>query len=225
VQAWSVVFQLNISNKFSFCASISRPNAKPETVSTNFMTTLRNIILSTFTIGLVACNTKTNDKRTEDNSVSTIKSLAGQVYFFAPELDTTTCEATGGCDCCSSDILFLDNTSFITISYCESDEQIFRGTYQIDYYKVYLHYDTLEIDKEYNWEMETDTTGAVKTEYFIKTQKTESNEIILTALTCKGQIWFKTGDKEISYGSLDKKTSLDKHIQRLKDQGIWDKLK
>ena len=32
VQNSTVVFQLNISNKFNFCASISRPNAKPRTV-------------------------------------------------------------------------------------------------------------------------------------------------------------------------------------------------
>ena len=32
VQNSTVVFQLNISNKTSFCASISRPNAKPRNV-------------------------------------------------------------------------------------------------------------------------------------------------------------------------------------------------
>jgi hypothetical protein len=32
VQNSTVVFQLNTSNKTSFCASISRPNAKPQNV-------------------------------------------------------------------------------------------------------------------------------------------------------------------------------------------------
>ena len=35
VQNSTVVFQLNFSNKTSFCASISRPNAKPRTVICN----------------------------------------------------------------------------------------------------------------------------------------------------------------------------------------------
>jgi hypothetical protein len=35
VQNSTAVFQLNISNKTSFCTSISRPNAKPQTVSTH----------------------------------------------------------------------------------------------------------------------------------------------------------------------------------------------
>ena len=191
------------------------------------MTKLRNILLSTLLITFFACNSRTNSNKTHDNSASTttVKSLAGQVYFFAPEFDTTACEANGACDCCSSNTLFLDNTKFITICYCESNEQIFKGSYQIDNDKVHLQYDTLEVDKEYNWEIEAETAGTVKTEYFIKTQKTEANKITLTALTCKGQVCFKTGDKEISYGSLDKKTAMDKHIERLKDQGIWNKLK
>ena len=196
-------------------------------VSTNFMTTQRNIILLTLLIGLFACNTKTNSNRTEDNSAltTTIRSLAGQVYFFAPELDSASCEAIDACDCCASNVLFLDDTNFVTISYCESDEQIFRGTYKIDNYEVYLQYDSIEVDKEYNWEIQTDTTGTVKTEYFIKRQKIEANKITLTASSCKEQFFFKTGDKEISYGSLDKKVNLDKLIQRLKDQGTWDRLK
>ena len=36
MQNSTVVFQLNISNKTSFCASISRPNEKPRNVSGNF---------------------------------------------------------------------------------------------------------------------------------------------------------------------------------------------
>jgi hypothetical protein len=32
LQNSTVVFQLNFSNKFGFCALISRPNAKPQTV-------------------------------------------------------------------------------------------------------------------------------------------------------------------------------------------------
>ena len=35
MQNSTVVFQLNISNNISFCASISRPNAKPQNVSGN----------------------------------------------------------------------------------------------------------------------------------------------------------------------------------------------
>ena len=35
VQNSTVVFQLNFSNNIGFCASISRPNAKPQNVSGN----------------------------------------------------------------------------------------------------------------------------------------------------------------------------------------------
>ena len=36
VQNSTVVFQLNISNNINFCASISRPNAKPRNVGGKF---------------------------------------------------------------------------------------------------------------------------------------------------------------------------------------------
>ncbi|MDI9858065.1 hypothetical protein [Flectobacillus roseus] len=189
------------------------------------MITLRNLLLSIFFIGLIACNTKTSNLKTEVKKVTLIKNLAGKVYFFAPDLDTTTCEAFGACDCCTSNILFLNNKDFVTISYCVTDQQIAKGTYHIDNDKVYLQYDSLKVDIEYNMETETDTTGKVEPEYFIRTQKREANKVVLTALTCKGQVNFKAGDKEISYGSLDKKTPIEDHIQQLKSLGIWYKLK
>ena len=40
MQNSTAVFQLNISNNIRFCASISRPNAKPQNVSGNFMNKL-----------------------------------------------------------------------------------------------------------------------------------------------------------------------------------------
>jgi hypothetical protein len=37
VQNSTAVFQLNFSNNINFCASISRPNAKPQTVNCNII--------------------------------------------------------------------------------------------------------------------------------------------------------------------------------------------
>jgi hypothetical protein len=164
------------------------------------------------------------NKTAEDSPALKIKGIAGQVYSFAPELDAATCAVVGACDCCSSKILFADNVNFIKIFYCESDEHIVKGTYRISADKVYLRYDTLEIDREYNWEMETDTTGTVETAYFIKRKTIEADEVILTALSCKKQVCFKMGGKEPSYGSLDKEISARQYIQLLNDQGVWDEL-
>jgi len=154
-----------------------------------------------------------------------INNLAGKVYFFAPKLDTLQCKSYGECDCCASTILFLDNTNFLTIYHCESDEEIVKGTYQIKSDKVYLEYDTLKVVKEYNWEKEADTTGTVKEEYFIKTLNSESSKSILKYLMCKEQVCLQTEDEEKLYGTLNTETTLQEELQKLKDLGIWDKLK
>jgi len=192
------------------------------------MTTPRNLILLTFIIGLYSCNTKSHQMTSEENSVSIIKNLAGQVYFFAPEFDSTTCEVSAACDCCTEDILFLNNSNFIHISYCLSEEQVFKGTYKIDNDKVYLKYDSLNIHIEYNWihieynqDMKIDTIESAEKEYIINLQKTNFDNIILTAFTCNGQVFFKT---DYDYGLLNKENSIDTYIQRLKDLDIWDKL-
>ena len=44
MQNSTVVFQLNFSNNISFCASISRPKAKPRTVSCYIMRTLTTVL-------------------------------------------------------------------------------------------------------------------------------------------------------------------------------------
>jgi hypothetical protein len=52
VQNSTVVFQLNFSNKINFCASISRPNAKPQNVIHNTMKTLITIFAFFFASSL-----------------------------------------------------------------------------------------------------------------------------------------------------------------------------
>ncbi len=66
----TVVFQLNISNNNGFCASISRPNTKPQTVRCNFMKTKPIYIIGI--ILLFSCSTK---ERNSNNSLSEIKSV------------------------------------------------------------------------------------------------------------------------------------------------------
>ncbi len=164
-----------------------------------------------------------------DKTTSEIKSevnleLAGQADLFAPDLDTTNCTATGECDCCSSHILFVDDSNFIAIFYCVADEQIHKGTYNIDAKKVYLKYDTIEVSKNYNWDFETDTTGKVSTQYFIKRQKINRHQTTLTAYNCKNQIYFKANDLETAYGFLDRKETTATLIKKLKNEGVYEKL-
>jgi hypothetical protein len=60
------------------------------------------------------------------------KSLAGVSYLFSTELDSTTCTANRDCDCCGENILFLTDSSLISINYCETNVSYSAGRYYFD---------------------------------------------------------------------------------------------
>lgn len=175
-------------------------------------------------VGLFSCTERITDKPVQtiaEEEPSTLN-LSGQVYFYAPELDTTTCEAFGECDCCSGSFLFLNDRDFLTMNVCEADDWYCKGTYKIVNGNVVLTYDSLMVEKNYNWKKETDPTATP--EYFIKTSKTNATTSVLTRIVCEKNICFKTDDKQTTYTTLDKKQKLSDLIKQLKDGGIWDKL-
>lgn len=182
-----------------------------------------------FALGLVlcACNSKQEEKpviSTETAKESEI-TLAGSNYFFAPQFDAEKCEGIAECDCCSSNVLFLDNTRFITICPCESDESVYKGTYKVLNDKVVLNYDTLEVQSVYDWEADIDTTGTVKPSYDIVVSSRDAVTETLDIKKCGGKLYFTTAiDAETFYGTIDKRYSLNQHIQILKKEGLWDKI-
>jgi hypothetical protein len=179
-----------------------------------------------YAVTLFSCNERTTDKpvKTITEVKHSMLNLSEQVYFYAPELNTNTCEAFGECDCCSGRFLFLNDNDFLTIDVCESDDWYYKGKYKIVNDNVVLTYDSLMVEKNYNWEKETDTTGTVTTEYFIKTSKTKTRTSVLTRIVYEKNICFKTDDKRANFVTLDKKQKLSDLIKQLKDEGIWDKL-
>lgn len=169
--------------------------------------------------------------RTADNSVHTITetkpsklNVSGQVYFYAPEFDKNRCEAYGECDCCSGNILFLDERTFLTIDICESDVWYYKGKYKIVDGNVLLFYDGVMVEKNYNWERETDTTGTVTTEYRITSSKTDPRTQTLTRIACEKNTCFKSNDTETLFASPDKKQKIADLVRQIKEDGILEKL-
>jgi hypothetical protein len=179
-----------------------------------------------FAAAFFSCNERTTDKsvKTLSKVERSTLNLSGQVYLYAPDLDKDTCQAFGECDCCAGSFLFLNDTDFLTIDVCESDDWYYKGKYKMGNGTVVLTYDSLMVEKNYNWEKENDTTGTVKTEYFIKSRKANKRTSILTRIVCEKNICFKTDDKQTKFATLDKKQKLANLVKQLKDDGIWDKL-
>lgn len=183
------------------------------------------ILLPVLLVTGIGCKTQKKVTTSEDIKNQKNIALEGNAYLFAPEFNQKTCQSSGSCDCCASHVLFVDDKNFVTVIYCVPDEQIFSGTYQWKGNKVHLQYNTSEIDLVYQMSGPSGKSGNNKQNYVVKTKKSDANLIVLNAQTCGGQNYFTISGDEISYGTADKKVPLKKHIQRLKDVGVWQKIK
>lgn len=179
---------------------------------------------------LASCKDKKSEEKPSIPTKKIMKPiivLKGANYFFAPEFDTEKCEGIADCDCCSSNILFLDDLHFVVVYPCESDESVSRGTYRILNGKVILSHDTLQVNQEYVWneEIDADTTGTLKPEYNIIIKSKPATTEVLNIKHCGDKLYFTTVvDKEIFYGTIDSRHSLEQQIKILKEEGLWDKI-
>ena len=185
------------------------------------------LLLVIASVILYSCNSKTEGKTTApvEKPVQQAISLSGMAYLFAPAFDAKECEAVGNCDCCTSVVLFIDSKNFITICPCESEESVLRGTYSIIKGKVVLSYDTLRVDRDYNWEADVDTTQTSKPEFSITLNKAKASIETLTPKYCNGKLYFEAGtNEEKSFGTIDSRYSLKEYIKMLKEEGIWEQI-
>lgn len=183
-------------------------------------------LLLTIAVGLCSCNTNSIDnKNVTLNSDSTqtkpIGRVNGQIYFFAPELDSATGKATGGCDCCSSNLLFLNDSVFVAVDYCIGNDTYYKGTYKVGSNSITFRCDSLRVDREENWETDTDEIGKDLPPFFIKVRKDKNVEFTWTSFYFKDKLCFKT-----SFGDYSTPDSEDKQrfITATKADSIWTKL-
>lgn len=150
--------------------------------------------------------------------------LANSVYYFTSNFDSTNCKVYSACDCCSENVVFLNERKFITISYCQGNEGYYKGKYVILDSTLQLNYESSYVLNEYNWDYELDTTGTVKNQYNIKKLKCNEHPKRLDIFYCKENVCLKGGleDQEF-YGVIDT-LQVEDLIDRMKKDGIWQNL-
>lgn len=177
---------------------------------------------------LVFCSCKNTDKKTEssekkETTTPATNTLAGQVYSFAPDIDTTQCQSLAECDCCADDILFQNEKEFISISYCMAAKDIKKGTYILEQNRLILKYDTLAHYTEEDDDGELKTIGKDKKTYLIKTEVRKPFIDTLILKSCKGKTYY-TDSKQENFGTSNPKDSIQTFIDDLKKEGFWNKL-
>lgn len=174
-----------------------------------------------FTVFLNACrNSATTNSKKDSAGIDRGRHLlTGKLYFFAPEFDSTHLMATGSCDCCSANVVFLDDSVFLSIDYCEDGCSYVKGKYQVDDQGLAMNYDSLTVEKFFP---EPDSSGQSATDFVYNTiiHKPDTRNYKRTSF--KGRTIFLNSSE---YGAIDTGGSANDMMKSVCAQGIWDKLK
>jgi hypothetical protein len=169
-----------------------------------------------------ACDTHDAAMQKQDSLVKDQNlSLAGQLYFFAPEYDSTHFVATGACDCCSANTVFLDDSVFLYIDYCDEGCSYTRGAYHMRNGNLEMHFDSLKVEKSYEEPDGKDSTGNMLPDLTYQTVVSKNNNLIYKKQEYKGRIVFTAKNQ---FGALDTGETASELMKRVKSDGIWDRL-
>jgi hypothetical protein len=171
---------------------------------------------------LFACNLVTFKDETEVTLQLPLK-MSESVYFVAPFLDSSTVEASDPCDCCGSEILLMDESTFAGVHYCIESDLFFKGTYNIEGSKIYFHTDAQIIKKQKNWEAEADTSGRNLPDFVFIPDTTTPVSFQWTASRLNGKPYFLTTLNETPYASI-RKDKRQEFITYLKQDSVWIQL-
>ena len=164
-----------------------------------------------------SCSNQPSVQQKTDSLHSPI-SMAGKIYFFAPEFDSTNLVATGACDCCSTNTLFLNDSSFLEIEYCEDGSTFLMGKYRADNRSLSLFYDSVTVN---SYLPDLEDTGYAKLDKAIDHVSIEKPQTrTYQKQEYKGVNLFRNKD----VGAPDKDRKYGELLKSIHDEGIWDKL-
>lgn len=185
------------------------------------------VLICAWATVLISCNnedkTAEPTAKTETAITQPTNNLAGHVYDFGPDIDTTKCEVLAECDCCSDDFLFLSDKDFIRIGYCVAEKTVIKGTYSFDQENVIFNYDSLYYFTEADENNEIKTVGKGSSEYLIKVESGQPFLDTLTKFICKQTLFYKNAGEK-SFGTISSKDSINTYIEVLKKEGFWKKM-
>lgn len=142
-----------------------------------------------------------------DNTQALIKPslLINHLYILSISFDSINCQAYGECDCCSSLVYFLDDSTFIREDLCLFDDLYYKGKYKIDKNQIIFNSESIFVSVKFLEEEETytDTTASISDSIKITTEKGRPYTTKWTLLECRDKLCFKNSEKEMPFVSQD----------------------
>ena len=149
------------------------------------------------------------------------QSLAGKLYFFAPEYDSTLFVTTGACDCCSANTIFLDDSNFLYIDYCDEGDSYSKGTYHLRNNELEMNFDSLSVEKLYPGDQGKNSMADLSPKFTYHATINKLDKRNYKKQDYKGHVVLK-GMHE--FGAVDIHGTADSTMKEAQAEGIWDRL-
>lgn len=165
-------------------------------------------------IGFSACSSGSRPAKFDARSVD----VAGKVYIWAPEIDTANKSVTGACDCCSGEILFLNQTDCIWLDNCEGTTSVAKGKYKRSIDAIELEFGKTIASRYFNPEREVDTNA--QPEYLLEKQMIKAWKIKLEPVVVDNTVYLRMRNGEVYY-AVPANETLDLRIEDLKSDSLF----
>ena len=80
--------------------------------------------------------------------ISNAQVLSGQVFILSEQYDENKCEVVALCDCCATDLFFINKKEFVMVSRCLFDNTFSKGKYRIKNNILTLKYNKIHVSEK-----------------------------------------------------------------------------
>jgi hypothetical protein len=185
------------------------------------------LILCFFAIScsLFEATSATENTQNRPSIIAQKLDLSNQSMEIGPSFNSANCEITRECDCCASDLLFIDNKRFVYIAYCLESDSYLKGVYEANDTVINLHFDGKEIIKEHLLGDDEDSLELTKPDFTLKDTTYKPTTLIASKYQCGKISYYKIGKENSEYGVFSKEGSVKDAIKNMKKEQIWQRLK
>ncbi len=130
-------------------------------------------------------------------------SFSGKAFKLTTDFDKENCKDLSRCDCCTSDLIFLNSNSFYYILTCEGSNYYYKGNYTTTNESLTLNYDSIQVVDAYNFESEFDENVS---QYELTFERGEIGSSSFAIELCNNKVLIRTiTDKTPEFGMEDTK--------------------
>lgn len=157
---------------------------------------MKQLVWGVFAIGMLvlfsACEDDTlfwgalnQDKQARTDSVVVLPhpNLKGMVFLMGRKVPGNTCLPDSSCECCLERLIFVNDSEFVSIAYCQKNESYVRGRYHYLGSRIVLNFGGFRKEKLHLGTVENkNRESEVKSE-----RQVETNHWELNYFECEGR--------------------------------------